>query len=108
MATYRDEGLIQAQTPGSRDVIVFREDAAVAGKAGGVEHFGFRLTDLADVDAAAVEVERAGGTGIERGEFCPGEPYIFARDPDGYQIEIWYELPTPVDASAVSRLIADS
>ncbi|HEU4994315.1 MAG TPA: hypothetical protein VFT29_05825 [Gemmatimonadaceae bacterium] len=21
----------------------------------------------------------------------------FARDPDGYLIEIWYEIPTPVD-----------
>jgi hypothetical protein len=27
----------------------------------------------------------------------PGEPYIFALDPDGYEIEIWYELPTSVD-----------
>jgi hypothetical protein len=24
-------------------------------------------------------------------EFCPGEPYLFAKDPDGYEIEIWYE-----------------
>jgi len=27
----------------------------------------------------------------------PGEPYLFATDPDGYEIEIWFELPTPVD-----------
>ena len=26
-----------------------------------------------------------------------GEPYLFATDPDGYVIEIWYELPTAVD-----------
>ncbi len=97
VATYRDQGFIQAQTPGSRDVIVFQENSAEAGKAGGVEHFGFRLTDPADADAAAVEVERAGGTDIERGEFCPGEPYVFARDPDGYRIEIWFELPIPSD-----------
>lgn len=107
-ATYRDQGFIQAQTPGSRDVIVFQENAAAAGKPGGVEHFGFRLTDAADIDAAELEVERAGGTDIERGEFCPGEPYVFAKDPDGYQIEIWFELPTKVDAFADSRLSADS
>jgi hypothetical protein len=26
-----------------------------------------------------------------------GEPYLFAADPDGYEIEIWYEIPTKVD-----------
>lgn len=31
------------------------------------------------------------------GEFVPGEPYVFASDPDGYEVELWYELPTPVD-----------
>ena len=42
-------------------------------------------------------VEAAGGEILTRGEFCPGEPYVFCRDPDGYEIEIWHELPTPVD-----------
>jgi hypothetical protein len=27
----------------------------------------------------------------------PGEPYVFFNDPDGYEVEIWYELRTPVD-----------
>jgi hypothetical protein len=27
----------------------------------------------------------------------PGEPDLFARDLDGYLIEIWFEIPTPVD-----------
>jgi hypothetical protein len=22
---------------------------------------------------------------------------MFFKDPDGYEVEIWYELPTPVD-----------
>ena len=25
------------------------------------------------------------------------EPFLFGTDPDGYELEIWYELPTPVD-----------
>jgi hypothetical protein len=39
----------------------------------------------------------AGGEILGRGEFCPGEPYVFCRDPDDYEIEIWHELPTPAD-----------
>ena len=93
---YRDNGFLQVQTPGSHDVIVF-EKKPLAGKRGGVIHFGFRLLDPGDIDAAVNEVKNAGGTIVERGEFCPGEPFLFASDPDGYQIEIWYELPTPVD-----------
>ena len=34
------------------------------------------------------------------GEFCPGEPYLFCEDVDGYEVEIWYELPTAVDPKA--------
>lgn len=97
---FREPGFIQAQTPGSRDVLVFEKNASAAGKAGGVVHFGFRLLDPADIDLAAREVVQAGGKILSQGEFCPGEPYLFARDPDGYEIEIWFELPTPVDPKA--------
>lgn len=100
VAVFREPGFIQAQTPGSRDVLVFEKQASQAGKAEGVAHFGFRLLDPADIDVAAREVERAGGKVLRRGEFCPGEPYLFALDPDGYEIEIWFELPTPVDPGA--------
>ncbi len=34
---------------------------------------------------------------LDQGEFCPGEPYVFFRDLDGYEVEIWHEIPTPVD-----------
>ena len=97
---FREPGFIQAQTPGSRDVLVFEENTSRAGKAGGVLHFGFRLLDPADIEVAAREVVKAGGKVLSQGEFCPGEPYLFARDPDGYEIEIWFELPTPVDPKA--------
>jgi predicted enzyme related to lactoylglutathione lyase len=42
-------------------------------------------------------VEEAGGTIVNQGEFCPGEPYLFFTDPDGYEVEIWHELATAVD-----------
>jgi catechol 2,3-dioxygenase-like lactoylglutathione lyase family enzyme len=95
---YRGDGFIQVQTPGTRDVLVFEErDPRRVGKSGGIAHFGFRLQNPKDIDAATDAVRRAGGTVKEQGEFCPGEPYIFATDPDGYEIEIWFEIPTPVD-----------
>jgi catechol 2,3-dioxygenase-like lactoylglutathione lyase family enzyme len=97
VVVYRDAGFLQMQTPGSRDVLVFEKNAAKAGKAGGVLHFGFRLTSEKDIDAARTAVQEAGGQITDTGEFIPGEPYLFAEDPDGYTIEIWYEIPTPVD-----------
>ena len=99
VAVYRSDDFIQAQTPGARDVLVLERDAAKAGKTGGVAHFGFRLADPADIDAAADAVIAAGGKIRDKGEFVPGEPYIFFGDPDGYEVEIWFEIPTPVDPS---------
>lgn len=53
--------------------------------------FGFRLTCPVDIDAAVSAIQSAGGTVSSRGEFGPRQPYAFARDPDGYEIEIWFE-----------------
>jgi catechol 2,3-dioxygenase-like lactoylglutathione lyase family enzyme len=93
-----DKGtFIQAQTPSTRDVLVFDESAKRTGERGGIEHFGFRLQRAQDVEAAAELVKKAGGKILDKGEFCPGEPYLYCADPDGYVVEIWYELPTPVD-----------
>lgn len=94
---YRDEWFAQLQTPGSRDVLVLERDGRRAGKAGGVAHFGYRLRSARGIAGAARAVRAAGGTVESEGEFVPGEPYLFARDPDGYTVEIWFELSTPVD-----------
>lgn len=87
----RDEGSIQAQGPGPYDILAFERKPERAGAKGGIRHFGFRLVDPADIDAAVEEVLRAGGTLKRRGEFKPGFPYAYVLDPDGHQIEIWYE-----------------
>lgn len=96
---YESADFIQAQTPGSRDVIVFERNPRRAGKAGGVAHFGFRLRRASDIARTLTALRAAKAAVLDRGEFVPGEPYVFFRDPDGYQVEIWYELPTPVDPS---------
>ena len=97
VAVYRSEDFLQAQTPGARDVLVFERGKGQAGRTGSIAHFGFRLTNPSDIAGAAAAVEKAGGSIEEQGEFCPGEPYLFARDRNGYLVEIWYELPTAVD-----------
>jgi len=60
-----------------------------------------KLTHVAlavrDVDRAVKFYRHVFGAVEEQGEFVPGAPYRFATDPDGYELEIWYELPTPVD-----------
>ena len=87
---HRDADSIQVLGPGEKDVIVF-ERRPLAGRPGGIDHFGFRLTDPADIDDAVRTAEEAGAVILRRGEFAPGSPYVYLEDPDGYTIEIWYE-----------------
>ena len=87
----RTEGLVHTRTPGCQDVITFDAHSSGAGDSRGIPHFGFRLVSPADIDAAVEEVERAGGKVLRRGDFCPGCPYAYVSDPDGYEVEIWYE-----------------
>jgi catechol 2,3-dioxygenase-like lactoylglutathione lyase family enzyme len=88
---FRSESTIQVLGPGPHDVLAFERRPAEAGVAGGIIHFGFRLTRPEDIDAAVAAVQSAGGILTSRGEFAPGLPYAFVRDPDGYEIEIWFE-----------------
>ena len=87
----RGDGLVHTQASDRHDILTFVEDPATAGHRGGVAHFGFRLVDPDDIDRAITEVERAGGRLLRRGEFGPGLPYAYVADPDGYEIEIWFE-----------------
>lgn len=90
---YHENGFIQLTTPGCNDILVFEEkkDRPI-GQTGGIAHFGFRLKKPTDIDEIIDKVIIAGGTIIEKGEFVPGSPYVFFKDPDGYEIEVWYEL----------------
>jgi len=88
---FRDESSVQVLGPGPHDVLAFERRPADAGARGGIIHFGFRLTRPEDIDVAVAAVEAAGGSVTSQGEFGPGLPYAFVRDPDGYEIEIWFE-----------------
>jgi catechol 2,3-dioxygenase-like lactoylglutathione lyase family enzyme len=87
----RGENTIQVLGPGAHDVLAFEKRPEDAGTPGGIIHFGFRLKRPEDIDAAVAAVLGAGGSLTSRGEFAPGLPYAFVRDPDGYEIEIWFE-----------------
>ena len=89
---YHQDGFLQVQTPGSNDILVFEKGDSQNGNGGGIVHFGFRLQKPDDIQLAAQVITEAGGIIKEQGEFVPGEPYIFFKDPDGYEVEIWYEL----------------
>ena len=92
---YRDEASAQVLGPGPHDVLAFELDPDRAGKAGGAIHFGFRLTDPRAIDDALAAVEAAGGRLKERGDFGRGQPFAFVEDPDGYELELWYEDTPP-------------
>jgi len=92
-AMYYRPGFVQLTTPGCNDIIVFeeRKDRPI-GDTGGIAHFGFRLKNPTDIDEMINKIMTAGGTIIDTGEFVPGSPYVFFKDPDGYEVEVWYEL----------------
>ena len=95
---YRGSDFVQLQTPGTWAVIVLERHTRKLGPPRGVLHFGFRLVRRADISQAVDDVRSAGGTIVETGEFVPGEPYLFAKDPEGNLIQLWQFRP------AVNRL----
>ena len=90
---YNENGFVQLTTPGCNDILVFEEKKdKLIGQTGGIVHFGFRLKNPNDIDDIINKVKNAGGTIIDKGEFVPGSPYVFFKDSDGYEVEVWYEL----------------
>jgi catechol 2,3-dioxygenase-like lactoylglutathione lyase family enzyme len=90
---YDTEDFLQLTTPGCHDIVVFeKNDKINAGPAGGIVHFGFRLRRPEDMDGVLNKIKEAGGRIKDQGEFVPGSPYVFFEDPDGYEVEVWYEL----------------
>jgi catechol 2,3-dioxygenase-like lactoylglutathione lyase family enzyme len=88
---FRGEHSAQVLGPGPTDVIAFELVPHEAGVAGGLIHFGLRLAAPSALDGLLERVLAAGGTLKERGDFGDNQPYAFVLDPEGYEIEIWYE-----------------
>jgi catechol 2,3-dioxygenase-like lactoylglutathione lyase family enzyme len=81
--------MVVLASPGYRDLITLcevGESAPIGG--GGVSYLGFALADNEQLDAGILQIERAGGKLLSRGEHAPGVPYAYLADRDGYVIEI--------------------
>src|SRR5262245_8544057 len=89
---YEEASFLQLTTPGTHDILVFEKDKKADGKSGGIAHFGFRLRTPQGISALEKKILKAGGNITEQGEFVPGSPYIFFKDPDGYEVEVWFEV----------------
>src|SRR5688572_3934165 len=89
---YKEDDFLQVTTPGAHDIIVFEKRKAPYGESGGIAHFGFRLRNPDDIAGIIDKIEKAGGIITSKGEFVPGSPFVFFKDPDGYEVEVWYEL----------------
>src|SRR4051812_22821952 len=92
-AVTHDDRFVQIEVPGAHVVTIFERAATTTGRLGSLAHFGFQLDSADDVRKAVAAIHTAGGEIIEEGEFIAGEPYLFARDLDGYLFEVWYGLP---------------
>jgi catechol 2,3-dioxygenase-like lactoylglutathione lyase family enzyme len=88
-ASRSNDTMVFLRTPGAQDTMTLRvaEAGEAVGSGGGLDHFGFRLQDRADLDEAIRQIEAAGGRLIERGEHAPGVPYAYVADPEGYVLE---------------------
>ncbi|HSG89128.1 MAG TPA: VOC family protein [Pseudomonadales bacterium] len=87
---FRDADSIQVLGPGAHDVLVFTRGSR-AGRRGGVDHFGFRLRRPEDMDIALATARALGARILRHGEHGPGLPFLYLLDPDGYEIEFWFE-----------------
>jgi len=91
---YHESDMVQLTTPGCHDILVFQRALDdLTGKTGGIIHFGFRLRNPKEITSLTEKIIRAGGIIKESGEFVAGSPYVFFKDPDGYEVEVWYEIP---------------
>lgn len=90
----RFDDCVMLRTPGTHEVITLTgnaTEAEILSKSEGF-HFGFRLRECQDIGEVAKELTRLGATGAEHGGSKEkGRLYAFARDPNGYTVEVFWE-----------------
>jgi len=83
---FRGESIVFVGNPGTHTAIGLLHDPASAGS--GPQHVGLHIDHAINLDDAVREIERAGGSIIERGEHGPGVPFARIADPDGNVLEV--------------------
>ena len=91
----RFETCAMIQTPGTQEILTLNaslNEAAHVGKMGGIAHFGFRLREPMEMDQVLEAVTKLGGKAVTQGGSKEkGRLYAFGTDPDGYELEIFWE-----------------
>ena len=83
---FRGEKIVFVGMPGTDTAIGLLHDPAAAGS--GPQNVGFHLDHALKLEDAVRDVERAGGSVLERGEHAPDVPFARIADPDGNILEI--------------------
>src|SRR5438552_19044944 len=90
----RFDDCVMLRTPETHEVITITvnpEDAKMMAKIGGF-HFGFRLTELVEMTKILEEATRLGGVPLTQGGAKEkGRVYAAVNDPNGYEVEIFWE-----------------
>jgi catechol-2,3-dioxygenase len=90
----RFDDCVMLRTPGTHEVMTITvnpEEAKKMAEVGGF-HFGFRLTELVEMSKILDEATRLGGTPKTHGGAKEkGRVYASMSDPDGYEVEIFWE-----------------
>jgi catechol 2,3-dioxygenase-like lactoylglutathione lyase family enzyme len=91
-----DDDFAILRSPGTKEIITLYSNPKrldQAGKMGGIRHFGFRLREPHNIEAIVKQVADLGGSPGQhglRGENNE-EPYAIFNDPDGYEVEIFFQ-----------------
>jgi predicted enzyme related to lactoylglutathione lyase len=83
---FRNEQIVFLGLPGTDTALGILHDPDSAGS--GPQHVGLHVDHSLNHADAVRDVERAGGTIVEQGEYAPGVPFARIADPDGNVLEI--------------------
>jgi predicted enzyme related to lactoylglutathione lyase len=78
---YRGESIVFVGLPGTDIAVGILQNPDEAGS--GPQYVGLHTDHAIKLDDAVRDVEKAGGSVLERGEHAPGVPFARIADPDG-------------------------
>lgn len=91
----RFDSCAMIQTPGTHEIFTINassDDQEHRGKMGGIAHFGFRLREPMEMNKILEHIVQLGGkAGSQGGSKEKGRLYAFGTDPDGYEVEVFWE-----------------
>ena len=90
----RFDDCVMLRTPGTHEVFTMTRSPEAAKLMAELEgfHFGFRLTGLVAIDKVLEDATQLGGTPKSHGGTAEkGRVYAAVSDPNGYEVEIFWE-----------------